>query len=89
MVSSAFWLVIDGFSRQSFQSLNIQVGAFAGSFHSLPGVQITANLAGPQFESGVNNTTPQRIRNPFDITLSDVQGNSILTQFPATGVSAP
>lgn len=89
LVSSAFWVVIDGFSKQSFQSLGIQVGGFKGTFFSLPGVTITPNPAGPQFENGVNSTTPQRIRIPFDIELFDMPGNSILTQFPATGVSPP
>ena len=89
LVSSAFWVVIDGFSQQSFQSLGIKVSNFTGSFATLPGVKITPNPAGPQFENGVNSTTPQQIRIPFDITLSDAPGNSILNQFPATGVSAP
>ena len=89
LVSSAFWVVIDGFSQQSFQSLGIQVGSFTGSFATLPGVKITPNPAGPQFENGVNAATPQQIRIPFDITLSDESGNSILNQFPSTGVSQP
>ena len=82
-------MVIDGFSQHSFQSLGIQVGSFTGSFAALPGVQIKPNPAGAQFENGVNSTTPQQIRIPFDITLSDAQGNSILTQFPSSGVSPP
>jgi hypothetical protein len=89
LVSSAFWVVINGFSKRSFQSLGIQVSAFTGSFFTLPGVKITPNPAGPQFENGVNDTTPQQIRIPFDITLLDLPGNSILKQFPATGVSSP
>ncbi len=89
LVSSAFWVVIDGFSQQSFESLGVQVSSFTGTFTSLPGVKITPNPAGPQFENGVNSTTPQRIRIAFDITLGDAPGNSILNQFPATGVSAP
>lgn len=89
LVSSAFWVVIDGFSQQSFLSLGIQVGSFAGSFAALPGVTITPNPAGAQFENGVNGTTPQQIRIPFDITLGDAPGHSILTSFPATGTSPP
>ena len=83
LVSTAFWVVIDGFSKQSFQSLNIQVAPFTGDFVTLPGVKITANPAGAQFESGVNSTTPQRIRIPYDLTLSA----PLLAQFPASGVS--
>ena len=89
LVSSAFWVVIDGFSYQSFRSLGIQVSSFTGSFATLPGVTIKPNPAGPQPENGVNSATPQQIRIPFDITLSDAPGNSILGQFPSTGVSAP
>jgi len=89
LVSSAFWVVINGFSQQSFISLGIQVGNFTGSFKTLPGVSITPNPAGPQFENGVNSTTPQQIRIPFDLTLSDAPGNSILTEFPSSGVSTP
>ncbi len=85
LVSSAFWVAIDGFSRHSFEALGIQVGSFSGSFDTLPGVKIKANPAGAQFENGVNSTTPQRIRIPFDITLS----TPILSHFPAAGVSAP
>ena len=59
LVSSAFWVTIDGFSQQSFQSLGVQVGNFTGSFATLPGVSISLNPAGAQFENGVNGTTPQ------------------------------
>ena len=89
LISQAFWVVVDGFSFQSFQSLGIQVSSFTGSFATLPGVTITPNPAGPQPENGVNSTTPQQIRIPFDITLGDTPGNSILGQFPGSGVSAP
>ncbi len=85
LVSSAFWVVINGFSQHSFQTLGIQVGSFTGSFATLQGVKITPNPAGAQFENGVNSTTPQTISIPFDITLS----TPILGQFPPTGVSAP
>ena len=84
LVSSAFWVVINGFSQHSFQTLGIQVGSFTGSFATLQGVKITPNPAGAQFENGVNSTTPQTISIPFDITLS----TPILGQFPPTGVSA-
>ena len=85
LVSSAFWVAIDGFSQHSFQTLGIQVGTFTGSFTTLPGVKISPNPAGAQFENGVDSTTPQRIRIPFDITLSA----PILGHFPNSGVSSP
>lgn len=89
LVNEAFWVVITGFSQQSFQSLAITVAPFTGSFAALQtnnrGVLITPNPAGAQFENGVNSTTPQTIRIPFDITFS----NPIIAQFPSTGVSPP
>jgi hypothetical protein len=81
LVSGAFWLQIQGFSKQSFNALGIQVSAFTGSFFNLPGVKISANPEGPQYESGVNDLTPQIILIPFDITLS----NPFPGQFPASG----
>jgi hypothetical protein len=89
LVNQAFWIVVSGFSQYSFQQLDITVGAFTGAFADLQtnnlGVNITANPAGAQFENGVNNTTPQTIRIPYDITFS----SPVLSQFPASGVSAP
>lgn len=81
LVSGAFWVMVDGFSKQSFNSLGIKVGSFSGDFFNLPGVTISPNPLGPQFQAGVNATTPQRIGIPFDITLSD----PILKQFPSSG----
>ena len=70
LVSGAFWVQVDGFSKQSFNALNIAAKDFSGNFFSLPGVQISPNGKGPQYQAGVNDTTPQRIGIPFDITLS-------------------
>jgi hypothetical protein len=83
LVSAAFWVVIDGMSRQAFQNLGAQVTPFTGAFANLQGVQITPNPAGPEFQNGVHPKSPQRIRIPFDITLSQ----PIIGQFPASGVS--
>jgi hypothetical protein len=85
LVSSAFWVVIDGLSKQAFQNLGVQVAAFTGAFANLPGVSIAANPAGAEFQNGVHPKSPQRIRIPFDITLSQ----PIIGQFPGSGVSAP
>ena len=85
LISSAFWVVIDGLSRQAFQDLGVQVAPFTGSFAALQGhgVQISPNPAGPEFQNGVHAKSPQRIRIPYDITLS----TQINSQFPATGES--
>ncbi len=72
LVSGAFWVMVDGFSKQSFNALNITANNnFSGDFFNLPGVQISPNPEGPQFQSGVNDFAPQRIGIPFDITLTD------------------
>ena len=47
------------------------------------GIEITANPIGAEFQNGVHPKSPQRIRIPFDITLS----NALLSQFPASGTS--
>jgi hypothetical protein len=83
LISSAFWVVIDGLSQQAFQSLGVQVATFTGAFANLPGVKISPNPAGPEFQNGVHPKAPQRIRIPFDITLSQ----PVLAKFPASGVS--
>ena len=84
LISLAFWVVIDGLSQQAFQTLGVQVASFTGSFASLVGVHISPNPVGPEFQNGVHLKSPQRIRIPFDITLSQ----PIIGQFPALGVSA-
>jgi hypothetical protein len=87
LIAAAFWVVIDGLSRQAFQSLGVQVGSFTGAFANLPGngVQISPNPTGPEFQNGVHPKSPQRIRIPYDVTLSQ----PIINQFPSAGVSAP
>lgn len=81
LVSGAFWIMVEGFSKQSFNALDVTVGSFSGDFFNLPGVTISPNPRGVQFQSGVNDKTPQRIGIPYDITLSE----PILSQFPGTG----
>jgi hypothetical protein len=86
LISQAFWVVIDGLSKQAFQNLGVQVAAFTGTFSNFPGVTISPNAVGPEFQNGVPAKSPQRIRIPFDITLSDTPPNSFIDQFPSTGV---
>ena len=85
LINQAFWVVVDGMSKTAFQSLGVQVGPFTGAFAQLVGngIEITANPIGAQFQNGVHTKSPQRIRIPFDITLS----NALLSQFPASGTS--
>lgn len=76
----AFWVVVDGFSRDSFTALNASVPVPTGSLANLPGVTITQN---PQidFESGVPSGAQQRIRVGFDITFTA----TTLGHFPTSG----
>jgi hypothetical protein len=83
LVPSAFSLAVEGFSKHSFQALGITVGAFSGTFFGLQGVAISPSPLGPQFESGVNDLTPQRILIPFDITLT----SPILHHFPGSATA--
>jgi hypothetical protein len=85
LISSAFWVVIDGLSQQAFKNLGVQVASFTGAFDNLPGVTIQPNPAGPQYQNGVHPKSTQRIRIPFDIVLSA----PIINQFPSTGESSP
>jgi hypothetical protein len=85
LISSAFWLVIDGLSQRTFQNLDVQVLAFTGAFAGLSGVQIATNPLGVKFQNGVHPKSPRRIRIPFDITLTQ----PFIGHFPASGVSAP
>lgn len=84
LISQAFWVVIDGLSRRAFQNLGVQVAPFAGAFANLPGVKISPNPVGPEYQNGANDKSPQRIRIPFDVTVSQ----PLLAQFPTSGVSA-
>ncbi len=70
LVPKAFWLVVDGFSKDSFNALNAAVGVPSGAFASLHGVAITQN-PDIDFENGADPSAQQRIRIPFDITFTD------------------
>ena len=76
----AFWLVIEGFSKNTFSSLNVTIPAPTGPFANLNGVSIAQN-PNIDFENGADPGAQQRIRVPFDITFS----NASLADFPASG----
>lgn len=78
--SQAFWVVVDGFSEASFNSLGVTVDTLTGSFVNLPGVQIIPNLA-IDYENAASPLAPQRIRIPFDVKFT----NAVLSHFPASG----
>ncbi len=100
LVSSAFWLVLEGFSSDAFHTLNISVPTPTGTFASLGGVSVTPTPATPggpippsalpQFEDPSNTKAPQRIRFSFDVTFSNLSsfpslgGNPVLGELSAT-----
>ncbi len=68
VVQKAFWLVVEGFSEDSFNALSAGVPTPTGAFASVQGVTITQN-PDIDFENGVDPSAQQRIRIPFDITF--------------------
>lgn len=78
LYSSAFWLVLEGFS---IHQLGATLPALSGPFHSIPGISIFPDPSGAEFELPGNLFTPQRIRFPYDIIFA----SSALSAFPSTG----
>jgi hypothetical protein len=80
---NAFWLVLEGFNINMFNSLGIGTPALSGPFMNLPGISLTLNSSGAEFEILANTRIPQRIRFPFDVRFTNVTLNS----FPNPGNS--
>jgi hypothetical protein len=78
---NSFWLVLEGFNINSFNSFGIGNPAFSGQFKNLPGISLTLNSSGIQFETPTDTGIPQRIRYPFDIQFT----NATLGIFPNPG----
>ena len=78
---NAFWLVVEGFSMNSFNALGVTIPPPAGSFANLPGVTISQSATPIDFENPGNPNAPQRIRVGYDIRFS----NPSLAAFPAPG----
>ncbi len=76
----AFWLVVEGFSKDAFNALGVTIPAPTGSFANLAGVSITPN-PDIDFENAASPKAPQRIRVPYDISFTSAS----LTHFPASG----
>lgn len=74
---NAFWLILEGFNRNTFNSLGVGAPTFAGPFGALPGLTISQDTSGVKFESA-DTKIPQRIRFPFDVQF----GNATLAAFP-------
>jgi Pro-kumamolisin, activation domain len=78
LYSSAFWLVLEGFSINEVGSTT---PSLSGAFHGLAGASIFPDPAGADYEYPGDLYTPQRIRFPYDIVFT----SSALAAFPAAG----
>jgi hypothetical protein len=91
--SNAFWLALDDFSIDTFNSFKVAIPMPTGPFASLAGVTITPSPATPGgptpaqpipvYEDPTNSSLIQRIRFSFDITFA----NPLVTPFPASATT--
>jgi hypothetical protein len=91
LFSSAFWLVLEDFSINSFQSFQVTIPTPTGPFASVAGITITPTPANPGdpppaqpipiYEDPTNLTEVQRIRFSFDVKFA----NPLVTPFPSSG----
>jgi hypothetical protein len=64
--SNAFWLVLEGYNRQSWQGFGSPMpAALTGQAAAFPGISLTRT--GTSFEQPSNNLVPQRIRFAYDV----------------------
>jgi hypothetical protein len=79
---NAFWLVLEGFTidQLSIDQPSPVAPLLSGAFDSIPGVTITPNSSGPEYELPGDQYTPQRIRFPFDVQFTS---DAFMT-FPAS-----
>jgi hypothetical protein len=88
---SAFWLVLEDFSINTFNSFQVTIPTPTGPFASVNGITITPTPATPGgpvpaqpipvYEDPTNLTELQRIRFSFDVTFA----NPLVTPFPSSG----
>jgi hypothetical protein len=76
----AFWLIVEGFSKNSFNALGVTIPLPTGPFANLTGITISQN-PDIDFENAANPQAPQRIRIPFDLTFT----SAALGHFPSSG----
>jgi hypothetical protein len=68
--SGAFWVVVEGFSKNSFNSLGITV-ELDGSLTTTNGIHVSPSTKySVDYEDEAKPNAPQRIRIPYDITFS-------------------
>ncbi len=79
--SNAFWLIVEGFNVNTFNSFAVTIPNLTGAFANIPGISITRSSAPIDFENAPNPNIPQRIRIAYDITFN----NASMAGFPNTG----
>lgn len=70
--SAAFWVVVEGFSKNSFNALGISV-SLDGSLTTTNGITVSpspSSTAQVDYEDAAKPNAPQRIRIPYDITFT-------------------
>ena len=75
---NAFWIIADGFTIDEINGATPQL---SGAFTNIPGISITPNATGPEYELPGDADIPQRIRFPYDIHFSSAS----LASFPSSG----
>ena len=89
--SNAFWLALDDFSIDTFNSFTVAIPTPTGAFASLQGVKIVPSPATPGgptpaqpipvYEDPTNTSLIQRIRFSFDVVFT----KPLQTPFPSSG----
>jgi len=83
---NAFFLVLEGFNKNTYLSLAPAISVFSGSFTAITGIQIVPNAVPVTYENS-DPRIPQRIRLGYDIIFTENSLNDV-TAFPAVGGNA-
>ena len=84
---NAFWLVLEGFNKNKYQSIAPLISPFTGSFNGIQGIQIIPNATTPVTYESTNPNVPQRIRIAYDIIFTAASLTDPAA-FPAVGGNA-
>ena len=76
----AFWLTIDGFNTRALAAFLLTGRpSLSGAALNFPGISITPNPSGAEYQAGVLSDVPQRVSLPFDVKFN----SSSVSGFPA------
>ena len=79
--NNAFWLVVEGFNVNTFNSFNVTIPNLTGTFTNITGITVSRSATPIDFENTLNPNVPQRIRIAYDITFT----HDSLAAFPTVG----